>query len=1043
MTPHHPIVGIGASAGGVEALEQFFKAVPADSGMAFVVVTHLSPSHESMLAEILGRATEMPVFYARDGELVQPQQVHVLPPSATLTIREGRLRLRLTEAADRERTPIDVFFNSLAEDQGEHAIGVVLSGGGSDGTLGLKAIKENGGLTVAQGSNLTRPRFAEMPSSAVAAGFVDLLLPVEDIPERVLSYVRNWGAFDPERPVDALADIHRLLRERTGHDFSDYKDRTFQRRVQRRMQVVQTTKLENYVERLRTDPEEVGALFRDLLIGVTNFFRDSAAFRALETLVIPRLFEDKAADDEVRVWVAGCSTGEEAYSTAILLREHMDRLRVVPKVKIFATDIDETAMKTARSARYPGNSVKEVAPERLKRFFVHEADSYRLAKDLRDMCIFSTQSVIRDPPFSRLDLISCRNLLIYLKPGLQAQIIPLFHYALRPGGYLFLGLSENIGRYNDLFRSLDRKNRLFQRHDLVARPLIPLRQFLPHARQDTSASEASRGTLLQRSSLLQKVANTVVEHFAPAYVIVNGSGEVLYFSAGTGKYLQAAAGPPTRDVVAMARPGLRADLRAALHRAKQSGRQVMRDRVLIDMNTNGGVEMISLAVEPMSEASEIAYGVVFIDRGPVQMPDRSDAAAHPAAEDSNVEQIERELRETRERLQSTIEELETANEEFRSANEELLSVNEELQSTNEELETSKEELQSTNEELQTLNHDFRNKIDELDRANSDLTNLFQSTQIATIFLDRNLVIRSFTPTVTKLFNLIPGDRGRPLSDIAGRIVCPELEKDLRAVFGGGELIERSVSLADGTGHYLARIHPYRDSDTAIDGVVATFVDITSIVAAEEQQQVLTAELSHRVKNTLAVVSSIAERSLPDGEPKDDLIGRFHALGQTHDLLSRGGWTEAPLRELVMRELAPHLAGDGSNAGVNGPPIMLKPQAALLLALVMHELTTNAAKYGALSTPGGRVNVAWAITGGGPRHLKLTWTEQGGAEIGGLPKRGFGTELIERGIRFELEGEAELGVVDGGLHCRIVIPADPRYLTFGASPAKSPVEEAAS
>ena len=580
MTPHHPIVGIGASAGGVEALEQFFKAVPADNGMAFVVVTHLSPSHESMLAEILGRATRMPVFSARDGELVQPQQVHVLPPSATLTIREGRLRLRRTGAADRERTPIDVFFNSLAEDQGERAIGVVLSGGGSDGTLGLKAIKENGGLTVAQGSNLTRPRFAEMPTSAVAAGFVDLLLPVEDIPERVLSYVRNWGAFDPERPVDALTNIHRLLRERTGHDFSEYKDRTFQRRVQRRMQVVQTTKLEDYVERLRTDPEEVGALFRDLLIGVTNFFRDAAAFRALETLVIPRLFEDKAADDEVRVWVAGCSTGEEAYSIAILLREHMDRLRGVPKVKIFATDIDETAMKLARSARYPANSVKEVSPERLKRFFVEEAGSYRLAKDLRDMCIFSTHSVIRDPPFSRLDLISCRNLLIYLKPGLQGQIIPLFHYASAAGR---LSLSRPFGEYRDdtticSVRSTGRtasSNAAILSHD----PLIPLRQFLPHARQDASASDASRGALLQRSSLLQRVANTVVEHFAPAYVIVNGSGEALYFSAGTGKYLQAAAGPPTRDVVAMARPGLRADLRAALHRAKQAGRQVMRDRV--------------------------------------------------------------------------------------------------------------------------------------------------------------------------------------------------------------------------------------------------------------------------------------------------------------------------------------------------------------------------------------------------------------------------------------------------------------------------------
>ena len=446
MTSDLPIVGIGASAGGVEALEQFFRAVPADHGMAFVVVTHLSPSHESMLAEILGRAARMRVFNAMDGEVVQPQQVYVLPSSATLTIREGRLRLHRTGAADHERAPIDIFFQSLAEDQKERAIGVVLSGGGSDGTLGLKAIKECGGLTVAQGSNLTRPRFSGMPSNAVAAGFVDLLLPVEEIPERILAYVRNWGVFDPERPVDALPHIHALLRERTGHDFSEYKDPTFQRRVQRRMQVIQTTKLEDYVERLRTDPEEVSALFRDLLIGVTSFFRDPVAFHAFETLVVPTLFKGKGAGDELRVWVTGCSTGEEAYSLAILLREHMDKVQVAPKVKVFATDIDEAAMKIARSARFPANSVKEIAPERLERFFLHEAGSYRLAKDVRDMCIFSSHSVIRDPPFSRLDLISCRNLLIYFKPGLQRQIIPLFHYALRRGGYLFLGLSENIAQ---------------------------------------------------------------------------------------------------------------------------------------------------------------------------------------------------------------------------------------------------------------------------------------------------------------------------------------------------------------------------------------------------------------------------------------------------------------------------------------------------------------------------------------------------------------------------------------------------------------------
>jgi two-component system CheB/CheR fusion protein len=484
VTPSLPIVGIGASAGGVEALEQFFRAVPTDNGMAFVVVTHLPPNYESMLAEILGRATRMPVFHARDGEVVQPQQVYVLPPGAILTIRSGRLQLRRTGIADRVRAPIDVFFTSLAEDQAERAIGIVLSGGGSDGTLGLKAIKEKGGLTVAQGSNLTRPRFAEMPSSAVASGFVDLLLPVETVPERIVAYVRDWHVVAPEPAVNSLPRVHAVLRARTGHDFSEYKDSTFQRRVQRRMQVIQTTKLEDYVEQLQKDPDEVRALFRDLLIGVTSFFRDPAAFRSLEALVIPQLFEGRGADEEVRVWVTGCSTGEEAYSIAMLLRERSDNLQGAPKVKIFATDIDETAMSVARSARYPANSVREVSPERLKRFFVQEGVGYRLAKDLREMCIFSTHSVVRDPPFSRLDLISCRNLLIYLKPTLQGQIIPLFHYALRPGGYLFLGLSENVARYTDLFHPLDRKNRVFQRGDLVGRPLIPLRQFLPHARQD-------------------------------------------------------------------------------------------------------------------------------------------------------------------------------------------------------------------------------------------------------------------------------------------------------------------------------------------------------------------------------------------------------------------------------------------------------------------------------------------------------------------------------------------------------------------------------
>ena len=1026
------IVGIGASAGGVEALEAFFKAMPDDNGMAFVVVTHLDPNRESMLAEILGRATRMPVANARNGEPVVGQHVYVLPAGAVLTIREGRLRLRRIGTVDRERTPIDLFFSSLAEDRAEHAIGLVLSGGGTDGTLGLKAIKENGGLTIAQGSNLTRPRFSEMPSSAVTAGFVDLLLAVEEIPARLLAYVRNWGAFDPAQPSDALSKIYSLLRSRTGHDFSQYKDKTFLRRVQRRMQVVQSAKLDAYVERLQKEPDEVSVLFHDLLIGVTNFFRDPVPFRALETLVIPKLFEDKGADDEVRVWVPGCATGEEVYSIAILLREKMDGLDRVPRVQIFATDIDDTALTLARRARYPANLVKEIASERLKRFFVSEGGGYKLAKVVRDMCIFSAHSVIRDPPFSRLDLISCRNLLIYLRPELQGRVIPLFHYALRPGGYLFIGPSENVSQFADLFLPVDKKNRIFQRRELGGRPSLPLEQFLPYGSQGGSAPAANQNPLSRRSDMLGKIANTILERFAPVHVIVDEDGQALLFSAGTGKYLQAAAGPPDRDIVAMARPGLRAELRAALRQAKQSGRRATRDRVAVQIN--GGIQMIGLEVEPIRGGNETVYGVVFIDTGPIGAPDKKGNADRLPGEHAAVRQLETELHETKERLQSTIEELETANEEFRSSNEELLSVNEELQSSNEELETSREELQSVNEELQTVNTELSHKIEELDRANSDLQNLFQSTEIPTIFLNRNLVIRTFTPPVTKIFNLIPGDRGRPLTDIVSRVDYPDLESDIGAVFDHGEAIERSVSLTGGKAHYLTRVLPYRRNDNMIDGVVVTFVDVTNILAAEEQQKTLAAELSHRVKNSLAVVLSIAERTLYQGESKDNFVSRLLALAHTHDLLSRTCWTEASLRDLILAELAPHPVGDRANVTLSGPLVLLNPRAALFLSMVIHELATNAAKYGALSVADGRIETTWAINGDVPPRLELIWAERGGPKIESLPSHGFGTELIERGIPFELQGEAKLEVVDGAFQCRISVPASPGLFTFVSAPS---------
>ena len=825
MASSPPIVGIGASAGGIEALEAFFKAMPRDHGMAFVVVTHLPANRESLLWELLGRASALPVVEAHDGQAVAAEHVYVLPPGVLLTIAGGRLSLHPSPAG--APAPIDLFLIALAADQGERAVGIVLSGVVSDGMLGLKAIKEHGGLTIAQGVNDSRPHFPEMPRSAVAAGFVDLILPVEDIPGRLVEYVRQSNHFVPERPVDALPEVYRLMRARTGHDFSEYHDRTFNRRLRRRMQIAQTERLEDYLERLEKEPDEVGTLFRDLLIGVTGFFRDPAAFQALETMVMAKIGEGKGAAEDVRIWVPGCATGEEAYSIAILCAERFGRLPAAPKVTIFATDIDERALTVARMGRYPAPLLKDVAPERLARFFLAEGGAYRVAKELREMCIFSSHNLIRDPPFSRLDLVSCRNLLIYFKMQLRSLVIPLFHYALRPGGFLFLGLSENVSRCGELFQPIDKNSRVFQRREPVTRARLPSGPFLPPSHEG-AAPGGRNGAPRQRAESLRRLAATILESFTPVYVIVDEGGEALLFSAGTGKYLQAAPGPPTRDIVAMARPGLRPDLRAALRRAKETGRRATRQGIAVEIDS--GVERVGLAVQPITDAGETVYGVVFIDQG--AMPPHEQSGSENPAADATIRQIERELQETREHLQSTIEDLETVNAGFRSSNEKLVSVNEELQSTNEELETSKEELQSVNEELQTVNAELNTKIEELDRANIDLHNFIQSTQIATVFLDRDLVIRNFTLAITRIFNLIPSDRGRPLADITGRIDYPEIESDMRNVLATAETVERAVNGADGKAHFLARILPYRNPANVIDGVILTFVEVTNILASE-------------------------------------------------------------------------------------------------------------------------------------------------------------------------------------------------------------------
>ena len=1029
-----PIVAVGASAGGIEAFEAFFRPFPPQPGMAFIVVTHLDPRRESMLPEIIARWTGMPAVQVSDGDRVVPDKIFIIPPNSVMTIAGGQLHIRKRQN-DAERMPLDTFFASLAEDQGTRAVAIVLSGSGSDGSLGIKAVKEAGGLTLAQGGDGSEARFKEMPESAAATGLVDLVLPVEEMAPRLLSYAQSGGHLKetPEtksaRDAADLRLIYSLVRARVGHDFSRYKERTFLRRVQRRMQVLQLSRLDDYVKHLRQDSNEATLLFRDLLIGVTNFFRDREAYAVLEKF-IPRLFEGKGADDTVRVWVAGCATGEEAYSLAIALREQADRIGVgAPKVQIFASDIDENALAIARNARYPAMLVRDMLPARLNRFFTREGTIYHVVKELRDLCIFSAHSLIRDPPFSRLDLISCRNLLIYLNADLQGQLIPLFHYALRPNGLLFLGSSENVSRHADLFAPLDKKWRIFERQNLVSRSLTAfptagagrytdLNRLVP-----TSAAPDANTAL---ALLLRRVAALVTENFAPAYVVVNKEGEVVYYSSRTGKYLEPAEGPPNRDLIAMARKGLRPDLRAALHRTRETGEVTTLESLPVQVS--GGSQLIRVTVMPVVEGNETLYIVLFTDLGAVSQGENPVKPAEET-ENSTIRQLERELQTTKERLQSTVEEFDTSSEELKSSNEELLSVNEELQSANEELETSKEEIQSINEELQTVNTELSGKVEELDHANADLKNLFESTQVATIILDDHLLIRSFTPAIESIFSLIPSDRGRPLTDIVSRLDEDlDLHRELRSAIDRGQAVEHRVTVQEGNLHYLMRILPYRMLDKEVHGALITFVEITNVIRAEEHEKVLVSELNHRVHNVLSSVISITTDTLKRAKTldhfSDSLLERFHALARTHEMLSQRKWVETPLGELIAAELAPYVGRHPRKVQLHGPDLLLVPQAALALGVALHDLAASASRHGALSAAKGHIEIEWAFRGSrSARVLELCWSERGGPSLAGRKEgTGFDLAYVERGVHIELGGTTRLEYRRPGLRCTIRIPA---------------------
>jgi two-component system CheB/CheR fusion protein len=841
-----PVVAIGASAGGLEAFQELFRQMPADTGFAFVLIQHLSPRHETLIPELLAPLTRMPVRTVEDETVIEANQIYVMPPHGTLTVDDCVLYLSKPARTGGRRSPIDRFFRSLAEDQEDEAVAIVLSGTGTDGALGLKAIKERGGLTLVQAPETAR--HDSMPRGAILTGAADHILAVERMPARLVEHqkrLRDGQGGSPERfreeIVGYLGKICAILRREAGHDFRHYKQSTLVRRVRRRMTESRSASVYAYVESLNNDTQEVEQLFRDLLISVTHFFRDPEAFDLLAANVIPRLFEGKDADGFVRVWVPGCATGEEAYSLAILLREHMATLENPPQVQVFATDIDAQALEGARQALYPEGIANQISAGRLERFFVRHGNMYQLAREIRDLCLFSLHNLIADPPFSRLDLVSCRNLLIYLEGDLQKKVLSLFHYALRPGGFLFLGPSEMVAGQPALFRTIDKKHRLFQSRDTVTRPPFSFPLSERGRLGIRPAEELQRRAAPRQLEVARTFEAILLDSYAPACVVVNEGGDIVYFSPRTGRYLEPPSGTPTVNVVDMARKGLRLDVRTALHKAVNSRVQVVHENVAFDLD--GAAQRVNVVVRPMPELGEDPGLFMIVFQDVVAVAGEPQAYVEPgeiAADDPIVRRLEAELRSTKDHLQATLEELESSNEELVSSNEELLSMNEELQSANEELQTSKEELQSVNEELETVNAELKKKLDELDRANGDLQNLFQSTRLATVFVDRELRIKKFTPAAVEVFRLIDGDVGRPIADIAPRFPGGTLVEEIQEVLRTLATRERQIPIEENGAWYLLRILPYRTIEDVIDGVVLTFLEITELKQEEEQRETLAA-----------------------------------------------------------------------------------------------------------------------------------------------------------------------------------------------------------
>lgn len=904
-----PIVGIGASAGGLEALDELFDHLPSDTGMAFVVVTHQHPGRTSLLPELLARRTEMTVVPVTDGSQVLPNHVYVGTPGGHLAIHDGTLR-RIEDATQSIRFPIDSFFRSLAEDQKGHAICIVLSGTGSDGTLGLKAIKAESGMAMVQQSQSAK--YASMPANAEATGLADYVLTPAEMPAQLVAYARGLFLSGARTRVNAareapslviaaepMARLLQLLRTHTGHDFSGYKANTIQRRIERRMNIHQLSDPLAYVKLLEQDPHEISLLFKDLLISVTRFFRDPDAWTAFAAGPLPQLMRSLGDNATLRAWVPGCATGEEVYTLAMVLRECAEQLGMRLRYQIFGTDLDNAAVELARAGRFAAGIGMDVSPERLERFFTHDDGNYRVRKEIREMVIFAPQNLIKDPPFTKLDIITCRNLLIYLEAEPQKRLIPIFHYALKPGGLLMLGSSETTGRFANLFETVDAKWKVYRRKETSPAihrvPEMPPLKKLSETNAAAISDSVAEVRQTQVATLLERLA---LERFCPTFVVVNARGDLVHVHGHTGDFFELAEGQPRTNVLEMAREGLPQELVTIIRLASAGEDDVIRDNVRV--KTSGGYTVVQLAARKIPGPEAIG-GLIFITFQPTETA-ATQSVASPAIDGQvgDSDTLRGALPFLPEFPPKALQELATLNEELQASNEELQSNNEEMQSTCEELETSKEELQSLNEELTVLNAELQSKVEDLGHANDDMQNLLNSTDTATIFLDDDLQIKRYTVQATRIIAVRPTDLGRPLGDLSSKLQDVDLIADCKAVLNTLAQKKQRVVTLDAT-WYLMRILPYRTADNVVDGLVLTFVNIQDLKDAEQsgELRVYFEAIFDTVRQPLVVLDEqFAVVSVNRYFCKAFQLVASEVVGQSLYEIGNRAWNVASLKELL-------------------------------------------------------------------------------------------------------------------------------------------------